>query len=181
MGLLGDVQGKRILDLACRTGLFTVALAKAGADVVAIEGRQENLDLAPRVDGVQYILGDVRALPDLGQFDAVLCLGILYHLGAADAVALLGNLRTLTSQVIVDTHVGEEDESILLDHREYHGRTYLEPPGLWSSLDLTSSWWFSLNSLNDAFCATGWTCTPVEGVAYTGEPVNRRWFVLEAS
>lgn len=49
--LLGHVQGRRVLELACGAGASAVALAKAGARVVAVDDVAENLsDTRDRAD-----------------------------------------------------------------------------------------------------------------------------------
>ena len=42
--LLGHVEGRRVLELACGAGASAVALAKAGARVIAVDGEARNLD-----------------------------------------------------------------------------------------------------------------------------------------
>ena len=78
----------RVLDLACLEGMFAVELARMGASVVGIEGREANVAkarLAKEVLGLENLefhQDDVRNLSEerYGRFDVVLCLGILYHL-----------------------------------------------------------------------------------------------------
>jgi len=181
LGIIGNPQGQHILDLACRIGVFSTALAQAGAHVLGVEGRQENLDQAP-ASNARYIVGDVRKLPsDLGPFDWALCLGILYHLTAAEALELLAALRGMTSRVIVDTHISNGPETVTVGSHEYAGYTYPEPKSLWASLDSDPSWWFSIESLNDVFGRTGWISYQVHGSAYPMEPTDRVWFTLEAA
>lgn len=78
------LEGLRVLDLACRTGVFTAGLAAEGADVLGIEGRGGNLAHASEGRGITYLHEDVRDLSvaEHGSHDVTLCLGILYHLYA---------------------------------------------------------------------------------------------------
>jgi hypothetical protein len=87
----------RVLDLGCHEGGYSIELGRHGATVVGIEGRRENIQKARfaaevlGLDGVTFFEDDVRNLSaaTFGQFDVVLCLGILYHLEGQDAVRLL--------------------------------------------------------------------------------------------
>jgi len=46
--LLGDVKGRRVLDLGCGTGQAAIALARQGASVIAVDGSAEQLAVARR-------------------------------------------------------------------------------------------------------------------------------------
>jgi SAM-dependent methyltransferase len=181
------VRGARVLDLACRAGAFSVALANAGATVLGLEGRAENLAMAPEAKGVTYRQGDVRELsPEThGTFHVVLCLGILYHLGADDAVNLLRAMKACTRSggfAIVDTHVGSGAATVEVDGRTYFGNWFNEPGGAgsgWSSIGNLRSFWFTADSLIEAARAAGWAeVEQLPGVRYPGEPAGRFWAVL---
>lgn len=176
------VPGLRVLDLACRTGAFSTALAHAGAEVLGIEGRPENLNRIPPSPRARYELGDVRDLSAIrhGTHDVTLCLGILYHLDAADAVALLRAMREVTAAfAIIDTHVGTSHDTVTVDGRIFHGNWYHEPPGLWSSIGNRASWWFTRESLDDAAALAGWTTVEhVPRVPWPAEPAGRHWLVI---
>lgn len=85
----GTLTGKRVLDLGCNAGFWSLAAIDAGADaVVGIDGRQMHVDQAKlvfRVKGVdrsryRFEVGDLfRTEIDDAPFDIVLCLGLLYH------------------------------------------------------------------------------------------------------
>lgn len=190
IGIISDrrpLEGLRVLDLACRTGAFTHALAAAGAQAYGLEGRTENLVLAAQRGevGAQYMLGDVRRLsPDVhGEFEVVLCLGILYHLDAEDALHLLRAMRAVTVPggfAVIDTHAGGPTDTAQVDGNVYRGWRYPEPPdGWWSSIGNRQSFWFTPESLDDAVRNTGWT--EIEhhpGIRWTGEPGGRHWLVI---
>lgn len=85
----GSLAGKRVLDLGCNAGFWSLAAIEAGADfVLGIDGRQMHIDQANLVfdaKGVEpnryrFQLSDIFNL-ELHEepFDIVLCLGLLYH------------------------------------------------------------------------------------------------------
>lgn len=177
-----DLNGLRVLDLACCHGAFAAAFAAAGADVLGIDGRQDNLDHVPP-GPARYELCDVRDLSRErhGTFDVTLCLGILYHLEAADALRLLAAMRDVTARfAVIDTHIGAEQGTVAVDGRTYRGRRYREARGQRrSSIGNADSWWFTEQSLTDALRAAGWAgITRLAGRPYPGEPADRRWLVV---
>ena len=80
------LQGARIVDIGCGGGILSEALARAGAQVTAIDLAPEALDVA-RLHAIEsgvavdYRLVSAEALAaELpGQFDAVTCLEMLEH------------------------------------------------------------------------------------------------------
>src|SRR3970040_3112439 len=82
---LGDVSGRRVLDMATGTGRAALALAKRGAIVTGVDASREMLNVArTRAAGaglsIEFAEGDAHALvyPDRA-FDAVRCLRMLMH------------------------------------------------------------------------------------------------------
>ena len=126
----------RILDLACHEGGYAIEFGLHGATVVGIEGRPANIQKARfaaealGLDRVRFQDGDVRDLSEeaLGQFDIVLCLGILYHLEAEHAVRLIERCHALcTEMTVVRTAVGLSPNSTTsIGGRTYRGRRYRE-------------------------------------------------------
>lgn len=175
-----DPAGLKVLDLACRVGLFSTALANLGCDVLGIEGRQENLDQVPP-SSASYVLGDVRNLGRRrGLFDVTLCLGILYHLEPEASWRLLVAMRKCTTGfAIVDTHIGSDTYTIALDRQSYRGSWYEEPDGPWSSIRNARSWWYTDASLADAIRHSGWqNIAWIPGKGWPGEADDRRWLVI---
>ena len=75
LALLGDVRGKRVLDLGCGEGGYARALAGRGAEVVAVDGSARLIELAQAqpVAGVEYRCLNAAALFGLeGAFDLVM-------------------------------------------------------------------------------------------------------------
>jgi 2-polyprenyl-3-methyl-5-hydroxy-6-metoxy-1,4-benzoquinol methylase len=84
--MLGDISGKRVIDLACGTGFYTRLLKRMGADtVIGVDISQEMLSVAKQQEaitplGIKYVESDVVALPDnLGTFDVVLAVYLLNY------------------------------------------------------------------------------------------------------
>jgi SAM-dependent methyltransferase len=141
--LVCDLSGEslktaRVLDLGCNTGGFSLELAKLGAaEVIGVEGRPENLAdgierrAAEGLDQVQFLTPeDVRAVTRerFGEFDVVLCLGILYHLDvpavfefAREVAAMCRGYALIETQVALSAKGTAEFEG-----REYAGRWYDE-------------------------------------------------------
>ena len=93
--LMGDLAGKKVLDLGCGMGEETVYFAKLGAEVWSIDvspvgveitrRRAEHNGLADRVHA-QVMAADPTAFQD-ASFDLVHGLGILHHIGLAPGLA----------------------------------------------------------------------------------------------
>ncbi len=78
---------KSVLDLACGTGNYSLQFARWGLDVVGIDYEEEMIKYAKQkaarqnIDNVKFMVGDMRSLPDMPPFDAVICIGnSLVHL-----------------------------------------------------------------------------------------------------
>ncbi len=85
----GSLEGRRVLDLGCNAGYWSLAAIEAGADfVLGIDGRQMHLDQANLVfeskgiDPARYRfeLGNIFEHDFEERFDVVLCLGLMYHI-----------------------------------------------------------------------------------------------------
>lgn len=194
----GRFAGLRVLDLACLEGLYGVELARQGASVVAVEAREPHVekvrfarDALGLGDRLEVVHGDVReaTAERHGRFDVVLCLGILYHLEAADAVALLRAAGEMaTRAAIVETQVA-------LAPREARGGVsglvYEEPSDEpWASVGNRTSFWLTRPSLLNALADAGFTSVSevlspavpdlaayrdhVQLLALKGEPVELR-------
>lgn len=87
--LIGDVSGKRVLDVGCGSGVFIVELAKRGAYVVGIDYSDKMLEEAKRqlnyfkIPSSKYTLknADATKLPfKNGEFDVILATGLTDYL-----------------------------------------------------------------------------------------------------
>ena len=86
-GMLGDVTGLAVLDLACGDGFYTRQLKDRGAArVVGVDVSAEMIALAEKQEsleskGIEYLCADVATLPDLGAFDVVTAAFLLHYSG----------------------------------------------------------------------------------------------------
>lgn len=87
--LIGDVSGKRVLDVGCGSGVFIVELTKRGAYVVGIDYSDKMLEEAKRqlnyfkIPNSKYTLknADATKLPfKNGEFDVILATGLTDYL-----------------------------------------------------------------------------------------------------
>ena len=158
----------RVLDLGAYEGGFAVELARQGAEVVAIEGREQHVEKARftaemlGLDRLEVRHGEVRALDQVepDSFDVVLCLGVLYHLDAPDVVRVVGELARLCSGfAVIETQIGLSGRARVVDgDREYRGFTHSEDitqPG--ASLDNLQSFWPTRASLLNLLANAGFT------------------------
>ncbi len=169
---IADLAGKpwerlRILDLASLEGIFALEFASHGAQVVAIEGREQNNARARfaaevlELSNVEFVTDDVRNLSEnkYGRFDVVLCSGILYHLPGAEGCKFIRTIADVCSRLaIIDTHVAlQEKSSFPWAGRTYHGMAYGEHSTkdtvaakisrTCASLDNNESFWLTQPSL----------------------------------
>ncbi len=78
-GFPHDLAGATILDLGCGPGWYTVALKRAGANVIGLDLGQADVAAAHR-RGVTALVGDGMQLPFAdGTFDGVFCSNLLEH------------------------------------------------------------------------------------------------------
>ncbi|MFB6300894.1 MAG: class I SAM-dependent methyltransferase [Halobacteriales archaeon] len=107
---VGPVEDKRILEVACGTGRFTVMLAERGADIIGLdistpmlaEGRQK-AQAAAVDDHLEFMRGDAARLPfPDDHFDTVFAMRF-FHLADTPARFLSEMRRVSNEQVFFDT------------------------------------------------------------------------------
>lgn len=116
----GSLGGRRVLDLGCNAGFWSLAAIEAGADFVfGLDGRQTYIDQANLVfeqKGIErssysFVRGDVLEHELGDDFDVVLCLGLMDHL--ARPVELFERMAGVGAQLIViDTAVSRARTSV---------------------------------------------------------------------
>lgn len=145
----------RILELGSCQGGGTFQLAKhPGVDeVVALEGRDFNFEKALfakevlEVENVTFLEANLESFDftPLGRFDAVYCVGVLYHL--PNPWELLLKLRSVADILYINTHYCSRTEVAMTLHG-YDGKQWLES-GYHDPLSGMSSWswWPTLDAL----------------------------------
>jgi SAM-dependent methyltransferase len=118
------LAGRRVADLGCLEGGYSLALARRGAEVVGVEARPENLDKCELVRAqspglrLEFAGADVKdfTAARFGSFDVVLALGILYHLD--DPVSWIRQVAEATrTLLLLDTHFAPLGDLAGLDPR----------------------------------------------------------------
>ena len=190
----GRLDNCRVLDLGCAHGTYALECARRGATSLGIEGRQSWIDVANQsmkdsgVQGASFQLGDVRYINkmEIGKFDVVLCLGLLYHLNVPDVFNLLESVFDVcTDFAIFDTQIAMSAEvSTHWRGKTYSGSIYREHQAeasaeqkaetLGASLDDEHSFWLTRYSLLNAMKHVGFTSVfevrnPIDSMHAHGE------------
>lgn len=90
------------VDAGCGVGFFSQTLAECGLEVCGFDARAGNVEEArKRYPGIPFERGDIeeRTIARLGQFDLVLCFGLLYHL--ENPLQAIRNLRAITGKCLL--------------------------------------------------------------------------------
>ena len=115
--LAGAFNNRRVLDIGCLEGYFSIECALQGANVVGVDGKLLNVRKCEfvrsvlGVDRARFVRADAMTLTreSVGAFDVVLALGLLYHL--RDPYSFLANVAGLCDGfVVIDTHIAFEDQ-----------------------------------------------------------------------
>ena len=109
----GSLQEKRVLDVACNCGGFSVEAAKLNSEYVlgidVVDHYIEQANFIKRVlslEQVEFKVMDINSVDEstVGMFDVTFCFGILYHL--EDPIPVMKRLSSVTKSImLVDTDV----------------------------------------------------------------------------
>lgn len=124
------MAGRRVLDLGCNAGLWSLAATEAGADfVLGVDLKAEYIEQAKLVfeakgiaaERYRFEVGDIFARPFAEKFDIVLCLGVLDRV---DRPVELFDLMSATGAelLVIDTDVSRSHASLLELSRPYNAR-----------------------------------------------------------
>ena len=165
----GTLAGLRVLDLGSHEGGYSIALAQQGALVTSVESRSAHIakarfaaDALRIGDKITVIQDDIRNVDvdRFGEFDVVLCLGVLYHLEAHDAAALCQHMRAMCRFTVIRTAVALRTAGrVRIGDHVYRGLVYDENPGTQpgASIDNPSSFFFTQASLLNLLADSGFT------------------------
>lgn len=154
-------SARRVLELGSLEGAHSFSLALRGFSVRAVEGRSENIEKARFVqrllgiDGVTFEQADLdtgAALTELGRFDAVFCVGLLYHLRRP--WLLIDQFPSVAPGVLLQTHFAGEATTT----SEGIPGTWYDEFGLRDPLSGLSptSFWMTLPAILERLSAAGY-------------------------
>lgn len=118
----GNLAGKRVLDLGCNAGFWSLAAIEAGADfVLGLDGRAMHIEQArlvfaeKRIDPQRYRFAEADFFEfdfaSAGVFDIVLVLGVMYHVNRP--IELMQRVSGVnTDMVVIDTALYRSDEAV---------------------------------------------------------------------
>lgn len=174
---IGDLRGKRVVDLACGEGHYTRLLRKAGAaEVVGVDISERMIDLARAQEqadplGIDYRVGDARELFPQQDFDLVVSAWFLVY--AHDRGELSAMLRGIARWlrpggrfVTVTTNPEVNSYRPAPDYRKYGFRmtladdVYEGAPILWTNeLDASElvieNYYLPRSAIAEAFAQNG--------------------------
>jgi len=145
--VLGDVQGKRILDAGCGGGQNCLALARLGAHVVGVDASERQIDYAralAKQEGfeIPFAVGDVADLGELAaeRWDLILSVAVLHYLEEpATAIRQAAQALVPGGRLIVSVDhpmrslffAAEEEEWSPFPVRDYHAKEGDDRSAIW--------------------------------------------------
>lgn len=126
------LAGRRVLEVACGTGYWTVLVARTAASIVAVDAAEEPMRIAMSKDygerNVRFELADVYALaPDLGRFDAALACFWWSHVPLSRIADFLASLHARLepgARVLLMDNLYVAGNSTPISERDAEGNTY---------------------------------------------------------
>jgi SAM-dependent methyltransferase len=157
-------QAETILELGALEGAHTFIMAQRPGikRVVSLEGREANLRKARfvqqllQVRNVEFAQANLEhtEFAELGEFDAVFCCGLLYHL--PQPWKLIARLPAVAPVLFIWTQYAAENEAHDVG-QGLRGKIHVEggPDEPLSGLSATATW-LTLDSLRDLLAASGY-------------------------
>lgn len=104
------------LDMGCGVGYFSRYLSEMGLRVVAVDGREENVEEGKRrYPEITFLTRNVEdpAVLEIGSFDFVLCVGLLYHL--ENPFRAIRNLHALTGKILLLESMSAPGDGVMME------------------------------------------------------------------
>jgi hypothetical protein len=191
--LVGDGQGKTLLDLGAGPCIFAGIARDAGWAVTAVDARTERLPGPDRMKGITFVEADVRGF-DVRGFDTVSILGLLYHLTLDEQRALLA--ACAYTRVILETQV--HTPGFVPPAAEPWGRKIVVEEGLegvvfperkggaldanpMASVGNPTSFWLTEPSLLKLIDSCGYRSAEVASPSFASKYGTRRFYVLDGA
>jgi tRNA (mo5U34)-methyltransferase len=106
----GSLKGKRVLDIGCNAGFWSLQAIESGCDfVMGIDGRQMHIDQANFVFKVKeieenrykFVAGNIFDvdLQEFGTFDIVICLAMFHHV--SKHIELLEKITEINDDILL--------------------------------------------------------------------------------
>jgi 2-polyprenyl-3-methyl-5-hydroxy-6-metoxy-1,4-benzoquinol methylase len=145
--LISPYRPGKMLDLGSGRGNFSLAAARLGWQVTAVDARtvrwpnpQEDSKQAKLMQSVNWVQADVREFPIRnGEYDLICILGLLHHLGVEDQIELMrrcsGTLTLLDTRIapkITDTE-GPYEGMYIREHGETREERDQVPTAAWGN------------------------------------------------
>ena len=186
--LVGEGNGRRLLDLGAGPCLFAGLARDAGWVVTAVDARSERLP--DRLDGITFVESDVRTFDPSG-FDTISVLGLLYHLTLDEQRALL--TACAYTRVILETQV--HTPGFVPPAAEPWGRKIVVEQGLdgvvfperkggalhanpMASVGNPTSFWLTEDSLLTLLGSCGYRSIEIVEPSYASKYGTRKFYVL---
>ncbi|WP_417235449.1 class I SAM-dependent methyltransferase [Arthrobacter sp.] len=160
LAMVGNVEGRRVLDAGCGGGSHAQMLRERGATVTGLDRSRAMLDIARKrlgadVDLVQADLNDSLPLPD-SAFDVVIAPLVMHYLPRWDVpLAEFHRVLTEAGTVIISTHHPFMD-AVAAGRNDYLGTYEFTEEWVRGDRRVPMKFWHRpLHKMSEAFSAAG--------------------------
>ena len=145
LGFSSSISGKRILDLGCADGTFSVELAKMGADVVGVDAFDIRIRHAEFLaalhavgDKIEFICDDISNIEEeIGTFDYIVMSHVLCHYSPSHRRQITKTLSKLLREsgvLVLNTNTKKRDLRTISTHFSLVSENRIHHPKLPSTV-----------------------------------------------